>query len=394
MKSVLCPFCFNKFSSTKILFRCSNINCADRTPDKIYDSYQGLPPGKTSSLMGRVFSPTTNFLGRTVNRFNSPREANCPTCKRTTNKRICPTCHFELMYDVGSTTEEIVAIIGGRSTGKSSYISVLIQRLKNEVGADFNAAVMAIGDGTRTRYENDFYKPIFKDNKELQSTQSGRTNSTIKIPMVFRITIDNQGKRKAVNLVLFDTAGEDMTSLDLMSAEARYILYSDAIIFLLDPLQIESVRERLSGVDLPALVPDAAPIPIVERLYELHEKQFGMRPEEKIKKPIAFTLAKIDVLFPIIDPGSVLHYSSNHRGYLNLSDMQSVHTEISAYLENWLGLNFNNLIKTNFKKYKYFGVSAFGKSPVNGKLNGVSPLRTEDPLLWILHELSLIKGKK
>jgi GTPase SAR1 family protein len=391
MKSILCPFCFSKFSTAEILFRCTNRNCDDRTVDKIYDSFQGISSG---DLMGRVFSPDTNFFERTVNRFNPPRDATCPTCNRRTSKRICPTCHFELMYDAGSSKEEIIAVIGGRSTGKSSYIAVLIQRLKNEVGADFNAAVMAIGDGTRNRYENDFYKPIFKDNTLIQATKSGGVDSRTKTPMVFRITIDNQGRRKAVNLVLFDTAGEDMRSLDLMSAEARYILHSDAIIFLLDPLQIEAVRQQLSQSDIPPLIPDAAPIPIVERLYELHEKQFGMRPEDKITKPIAFTLAKIDVLFPIIDPSSVLHYTSNHKGYLNLSDIQSVHTEISTYLQSWLGLNFNNLVKTHFQKYKYFGISSFGKSPTNGEINGISPLRTEDPLLWILQELSLIKAKK
>jgi GTPase SAR1 family protein len=390
MKSILCPFCFSKFSSADILFRCNNISCPDRSIDKVYDSYQGM----SSGLIGRVFSPKISFFERNFNRSNLPREANCPACNRTTAKRICPICHFELMYDVGTSQEEIIAIIGGRSTGKSSYIAVLIQRLKNEIGADFNAAVMSIGDTTRNRYENDFYKPIFKDSKLIQATKSGGVDSLTKTPMIFRITIDNHGKRKAVNLVLFDTAGEDMRSIDLMSTEARYILHSDAIIFLLDPLQIDAVRQQLSSVDIPPLIPDAAPIPIVERLYELHEKEFGMKPGDKITKPIAFTLAKIDVLFPIIDSSSVLNYTSNHKGYLNLSDVQSVHTEISTYLQSWLGLNFNNLVKTHFQKYKYFGVSSFGKSPTNGRINAISPLRTEDPLLWILHELSLIKAKK
>ncbi|MBO3459014.1 dynamin family protein [Aetokthonos hydrillicola Thurmond2011] len=390
MKPILCPFCFSKFSTANILFRCNNTSCSDRGIDKVYDSYQGI----SSGLIGKVFSPEISFFDRTFNRSHLPKEANCPTCNRKTAKRICPICHFELMYDAGTNQEEIIAVIGGRSTGKSSYIAVLIQRLKNEIGADFNAAVMAIGDATRNRYENDFFKPIFKDSKLIQATRSGGVDSVTKTPMIFRITIDNQGKRKAVNLVLFDTAGEDMRSIDLMSTEARYILHSDAIIFLLDPLQIDAVRQQLSGVDIPPLIPDAAPIPIVERLYELHEKEFGMKPQEKISKPIAFTLAKIDVLFPIIDSSSVLHYTSNHKGYLNLSDVQSVHTEISAYLQSWLGLNFNNLVKTHFQKYKYFGVSSFGKSPANGRISAISPLRTEDPLLWILQELSLIKAKK
>jgi hypothetical protein len=208
MKSILCPFCFNKFSTAQIEFRCVNIKCPDRVEDKIYEKYQGY----SSGAMGAVFTPQTNLLSKAMGRISSLREANCPTCTRTTSKRVCPVCHFELMYDTGTTQEEVIAVIGGRSTGKSSYISVLIQRLKNEVGADFNAAIMAVGDLTRERYENDFYKPIYRDRKVIQATQSGSRNARTKIPMVFRITIDNKGKRKAVNLVLFDTAGEDMGS--------------------------------------------------------------------------------------------------------------------------------------------------------------------------------------
>jgi GTPase SAR1 family protein len=391
MKTVLCPFCFNKFGAAQIEFRCTNSSCSDRTVDVIYDKYQGI---KSGSPMGKVFTLQTNLLSKVMGRISSAREAKCPTCTRTTAKRVCPICHFELMYDTGTTQEEVIAVIGGVSTGKSSYISVLIQRLKNEVGADFNAAIMAIGDSTRERYRNDFYKPIYQDRTIVKKTQSGALNSRTKIPMVFRITIDDKGRRRAVNLVLFDTAGEDMGSMDLMSTEARYILYSDAIIFLLDPLQIDSVREQLPKADLPIELPDAAPLPIVERLYELHQQHFNMKSEEKIKKPIAFALAKIDALYSIIDPSSVLRYTSNHQGALNLSDTQSVHTEISSYLQAWLGPNFNNLTNIHFKNYKYFGLSALGAPPVNGNVGSVSPLRVEDPLLWILSELSLIKTKR
>lgn len=390
MKSVLCPFCFNKFSTAEIQFRCINQKCSGRGEDKTYEKYQGSSLG----VMGQGFLPQTNLFSKAMNRLNSQREATCPTCDRVTSKRICPACHFELMYDTGTTKEEVIAVIGGRGTGKSSYISVLIQRLKNEVGSDFNAAVMAIGDITRERYENDFYKPIYRDKKQIKGTQSGNVNAITKTPMVFRVTLENKGRRRAVNLVLFDTAGEDMCSLDLMSAEARYILYADAIIFLLDPLQIESVREQLPEDDLPPFLLDAAPIPIVERLYEIHQQHFKLKSEEKIKKPIAFALAKIDTLYSIIDPSSVLRYTSNHRGALNLADTQSVHTEISSYLQTWLGPNFNNLTHSQFKNYKYFGISALGAPPVNGEVGSVSPLRVEDPLLWILSELSLIKTKK
>ncbi|MDV2998282.1 MAG: hypothetical protein N4J56_007987 [Chroococcidiopsis sp. SAG 2025] len=388
-KEILCPFCFERTDAFKLLFRCINSRCPGQLEDKIYAEFQGLamPP-----KMGLTFLPEKKGLGRFLGNANNIREANCPTCQRETSKRACPKCHSELKYVGDNIDEKMIAVIGGRSSGKSSYIAVLINRLENEIGKNFNAGVLADSDRTRKRYEDGFYNRIFREKKTLVPTQSATTDSRVKTPMVFRVTFNNGGKRKAINIVLFDTAGEDMANTDIMSTEARYICEADGIIFLLDPLQIETVRELVPD-NLPDRVPDADPTRIVERLYQLHEEKGKIKSGQNLTKPVAFTFSKSDALFSIIDPSSALHHSGEHFGYLNLSDLQSVDTEIATYLEEWMGSIFKNKVK-HFDCYQYFAVSAFGKAPDGDRLDSISPLRVEDPLLWVFNQFKLIEAKK
>jgi GTPase SAR1 family protein len=388
-KEILCPFCFERTEASQLLFRCFNRRCSGQIEDKIYADFQGLamPP-----KMGLTFLPQKKGLSKFLGNSNN-REANCPTCDRETSKRACPKCHSELKYVGDNIDEKMIAVIGGRSSGKSSYISVLIDRLENEIGKNFNAGVLADSDRTRKRYEDGFYKPVFREKKLLQATTSAITDSRVKTPMVFRVTFNHGGKRKAINLVLFDTAGEDMENLDIMSTEARYICEADGIVFLLDPLQIETVRQLVPD-NLPERLPSADPNRIVERLYELHEEKLKIKQGQKLAKPVAFTLSKSDALFPAIDPSSALHHSGDHFGYLNLSDVQSVHTEISTYLEEWMGSVFDNKVKTYFDCYRYFAISAFGKAPDGDRLESISPLRVEDPLLWVFNQFKVIEAKK
>jgi len=389
MANVLCPFCFTQSRLPELKFRCNNSRCSGRVADPIYANFQGLPK---PDIMGSVFPAPSGFFKKMMG--EAPKKANCPTCQQETFKRICPKCHYELMYDAGSTEEKIIAIIGGISSGKSTYIATLINRLENEVGGNFQAAVSCKGDRTRERYKKNFYEPLYIKKQILQKTQTAATEAETKTPMVFRVTFNQNNKLKAVNLVLFDTAGEDMKSLDILSTEARYICYADAIIFLLDPLQIPAIRQQLPESELPPEIPNAEPVYIVERLRELHEKLLNLKSTDKITKPIAFTLAKVDAIFPIIDPSSVLHHTGEHIGYVNLSDVQSVHTEILNYLQTWLDLSFSNNVDVSFKNHRFFGISALGKAPVNGKVETIASLRVEDPLLWIFYQFGIINGKK
>jgi hypothetical protein len=60
-----------------------------------------------------------------------------------------------------------------------------------------------------------------------------------------------------------------------------------------------------------------------------------------------------------------------------------------------MGGGFASRVETNFANYRYFGVSSLGHAPDKQvKIDTVSPVRVEDPFLWILYRLGLVKGRK
>jgi hypothetical protein len=388
-QKITCPFCFETFETPKVEYRCVNPRCPKREEDTLYANARGIRP----MAMGHVFNrPARSWIEKL---FRPGLAARCQACAKETSKRLCPHCHFELSHDAGLIEDHIIAIIGGPNTGKGHYIATLIHRLENEVGAQFNFSLRMLGDETRDRFERDYRSPLFRRKIVIEPTQSATINSGVKLPMVFRLTIQNGKKLRAVNMSFFDSAGEDMKSLDIMSAEARYICYASGIVFLLDPLQIDAVRQIVPDQNLPVRDPMSEPPYIVERLRELFERQFNLSPTKRIEIPVAFVLSKVDTLFPIIDPGSGLKLTGEHFGYFNTADAQSIHTEIWNYLQSWMGGGFSDRVKTNFSIFNYFGVSSLGSAPSKeGKVESISSLRIEDPFLWILYELGLIKAQK
>jgi len=211
--------------------------------------------------------------------------------------------------------------------------------------------------------------------------------------MIFRLTLNRH--RQAVNLSFFDSAGEDMQSLDTMSTEARYICAAAGIIFLLDPLQIDAIRQQVPVSMQPTRDVKADPVNIVERLRELFERQHSLKATKKVKTPVAFVLSKIDTLFSILDPSSGLRGAGEHFGHFNLRDSQSIHTEIRTYLDSWMGAGFSNRVDSDFVNYRFFGVSSLGRAPTRqGRVDSIAPIRVEDPFFWLLHQFGLIEGRK
>ncbi|OBQ12877.1 MAG: hypothetical protein AN482_05730 [Anabaena sp. LE011-02] len=220
MSTILCPFCFNKSKRADLQFRCGNVKCSGMTPDLQYAAYQGSSP---KDKKGQVFTPSSGLINKLLGK--TLRKANCPTCQRETFKRVCPTCHYELGYDAGETNEKMIAVIGGRSSGKSIYITTLIHRLENEVGRNFQAGVMFIGDSTRERYTKTMKEPLFDKKDILKPTIRAASNVETKTPMVIRVTFNVKNKLNAVNLVLFDTAGEDTTQAKEKISATASMLY-------------------------------------------------------------------------------------------------------------------------------------------------------------------------
>ena len=387
LRPILCPFCFTQFPPNQALFRCENQDCSE--PDDVYDKRHNVRA--SSPPKGHVITPrqgwTTRYIASTM--------AYCDKCKDKTRRRLCPECHHPLSHDAGMINNPLVAIIGARRTGKGHYFTTLIQRLKDDTGLHFAFSIAPLGEETRDRYTRDYYEPLYVRKEVLPFTDSARTNIDAKTGMDFRITFKQASK--ALNLTFFDSAGEDMQTEDLMSREARYIFAAHALIFLLDPLQNDSIRQRLglTATDMPIRDRAADPEAIVDRFLDLFERKKNLSATAKVEIPVAFVVTKIDAIKKILGPESPLHRTGEHFGAYNLTDAQTVHTDIQTLFDTYMGRGFTNKINIRFSKYRFFGVSALGQPPITEAIvETVSPIRVEDPFLWLFNSMNYIKGSK
>ena len=192
-----------------------------------------------------------------------------------------------------------------------------------------------------------------------------------------------------------------MDAEDTMLNVNRYIFNSSGIIFLLDPLQLSGVRERLLSLgttlekDLPSINTEMETI--ISRTIRLIRKANGLKANEKIKIPLAVAFSKIDALAPILDKSSYLLTKSNHSEYgkFDVGDSENVQMEIESLLSTWSGNDLLQQVSVNFDKYGFFGLSALGCNPgAAQKIANVSPHRVEDPFLWLLWQYKLIESEK
>jgi hypothetical protein len=397
-KDFVCPYCFTKQDLYKIKFRCQNspLRCPLEV-DNEYASFRDI----SAVPMNKVFDipPSRNNM-EILQSLKLPRELKCPKCNEESSIRICPNCHSELPYTIGDFKDLIFAFIGAKESGKSHYISVLINTIENYIGRMFNANLQKLDDNTIRKYREEFYNPIFKNRVVIPETRSARGDYNVKMPMVFSLSFMHKnlfGKASISNvstISFFDTAGEDLNAEETMKTENKYIYNSSGIILLVDPLQIMEVRNQLisKGINLPRMNTESEDI--VSRVAKLIRTALKIPVDKLIEIPFALAFSKIDALESLIDSSSALFTSGKHEGYYNLSDAENINTEIENLMTEWAGFHLIQEVKHNFKNYSFFGLSALGSNPHgSNKITKLRPLRVEDPFLWLLYKNSIIKGK-
>jgi hypothetical protein len=381
-----CPVCQERFLLARAPFRCANAAslCAPE-PDPVYARLW-----RDQAPRPKVIAPPGPFK----------RKALCQACGQPSGKRLCPHCHMPLPRTVGELKSYSFALVGAREAGKSHYIAVLIHHLRHRLGPAMDLELTWEGEETQRRYERDFHDPVYKQKQTITATRSAAGSMTTRLPLIYRLTVYGKGwfgllgTRKAVNLVFYDSAGEDLDDLDLMSNVNKYIYRADGIILLLDPLQLPRVREQLaSGVMLPGQNSDA--FVILERIGHLIRNGRDLKPTSSIKTPLAVAFSKLDAIEPLLGTGSNLLTEADHTQGFDLADSNAVSGEMDAQIATWQGDALLYQVRKNFPRHRFFGLSALGCNPdANKHIPRVLPRRVEDPLLWLLHLHGLIQRRK
>lgn len=168
MSTIVCPYCFEKFSSSDVMFRCSNENCVKADDPELHKFWgkvqMELPAVKPKFSFGSLFG-------------SMPESAKCHSCDRTTFNVICPHCHNRLPKEMVRNRGYIISIIGARSSGKTNYITTLINELQHKGWMLGNISMMASAISTRPeyatgeRYKRDFYDVMYNKQRLPAATR-------------------------------------------------------------------------------------------------------------------------------------------------------------------------------------------------------------------------------
>lgn len=382
-----CPYCFRKIKTCDLVYRdrkCQEV--VKRTPTRMERWGLSAPPRSI---------PCPEEVRKKVEKANPQK---CRVCSRNITQRICPLCSGNLPYAIDELSDITIAIIGARGAGKSHYVALLVERIK-QMFESFHWVLQSLTEETDKRYADEFYNPLFNAQVPLQSTRRGQVE-----PLIYSLRFLNSNKR--VLLVFFDAAGEHFSNAMDVASMNRYIGNAAGIICLMDPLQLQNVRRELEGrMNLPAQDEGANTIiNNVKNLFEELDKR-GASGTKKIRTPLAVAFSKMDALRNN-DPGysgnilfdensSLVYQQSTYDGCLREDELESIHGTLEAWLRE-VNPKMLHDCKNDFEKFKIFGFSALGDPPTanNSKLqHEPRPYRVEDPFLWILAQNGLIKIK-
>jgi hypothetical protein len=290
---------------------------------------------------------------------------------------------------------------------------VLIHELKNRVGRNLDLAIMGSDETTIRSFDKDYDERLYRRHALPESTQGAPARS-LRQPLVFSMTMEQQRRLAARRerhtiFSFFDTAGEDLTSTESVELNARYLASADAIILLLDPLQMPGAREQALTT---TILPDAAgpgfdsPFNVLSRITHLLQTAPPGQPQRsypvprtrspgRIQTPMAVAFTKLDSLAHTFSPHSPLTTHPEPQRAFDTRDGLAVHDQVQALLDEWDGPQIDQLMRHHYARYRYFGLSALGAPPlVPGMVAHIQPHRVHDPFLWLLSEFGTIPATR
>lgn len=410
MAKYTCPYCFTDHTFSEVEFRCVNNFCPEKVQDEQYANYLGMKK-ESMKMTNATFRSTAKLPFMIKNRY-MPVWEECPYCKTKSSVRVCPTCHNELPEGVQDNEDMIIAVVGSRDTGKTHFISVLIDELQKRIcPIVFNGTFNPMNDEIFSHYKENFYNKVFLDKTLQDLTRSANVRGEVAVrkPLIYEMLIPQDAKGKKIRkftFVFYDTAGEDLKNEAIMKTVNRYICKASGLIFLLDPMQIMELRLNMTEEEIKSsssireteIEPQEM---VLNRIAKLIREDKGLAKIQKINIPTVIAFSKFDVLKRFFPPSSVVLEPSSYlrEGQLDKTEWFTVSNEIDAMLKEWGAGGFTKNVEMNFKNYTYCTVSALGQQPIisqkGGKMiaNLPRPHRVEDPFLWILKENGIIKER-
>jgi hypothetical protein len=395
-----CPYCYRAFESNRLWFQCAGRGSPGHDGCYPADDAERFRLTGFSEQLRPAFPPAPRQPWQPW----PARRGRCPTCYGETAIRACPHCHSPLPVNFGEANSPLIAMVGAKGTGKTVYMTVLANELRNRLRRRFDADVRMTGGGqagfrSSQQWLESNVDLMYRD-REL-FPQTSQAPGGLRQPLVF------EWRRRAPRpiglghtfrtsfLSFYDTAGEDLT--DLVTAHDQvYLGAADALILLLDPFMIPMARET---IDLPGeamATSTESTVSVVGRITEALRTSKVVRTNKMIQIPVAVVFAKMDAFFDVLGPNDPLRRESAHKDEAAFDETngRKTHEYVKSLLHQWNADDIDTHLRFNYARYRYFAVSALGAEPdyQNAVVSssGVTPHRVDEPLVWLLSQFKIV----
>lgn len=377
-----CPNCFSPIADTSFAWICTTGRCT-RT----------LDPEATRFANTDVATGTRYALERPSDapkRWAPPTNVQCPDCSETMAD-ACPSCHFALPAGYRGGHATCIAMNGARATGKSLYIAVVVKQLA-DLAQRLGSVLQYATEDTRRIYTEVYEEPLYVERGLMQPTaRSQSADAYQRIPLIFSLGMI-RGVRRFV--VIRDVAGEEMEQLPARAGHLAFLRNADGIIFMVDPLAVPSVRDKLKDIIPAQSNPGGDALTVLGNLIALSGGRAGR---------LAVVLSKFDALqrLSAVDDvtwsavmsnaGSAILRDPGHDSPVyDAADGGLLHEEVKSLLyaldAGPIVLTLENPHEGGAVDHRFFAVSTLGESPDGQQLNarGIAPFRCLDPIKWTL----------
>lgn len=313
------------------------------------------------------------------------RTCNCgtkiPTHYWTNRSKLaaeCPKCGVSLS---GTGTKPLcIPIVGGRSSGKTAYITAFAYDFIEKVAPRNGMEVKHYNDETEKFYQNEITDDYLGGTTRMTKTEMDIKQASSK---AFSFMLHSSKFSPDRLVQIYDVAGESFVDNTENEEQLQY-KYCQGIIFMLDPLSIPMVRNYLddsvSDIDKSSVGTLDVDLVLDSFMNKLRELT-GQSSTTAFTIPIAIVISKSDIrtVDKFIGDEAISDYMSESG--LDMSSYMIAEDYVCRKFLQDNGLaSFVSNIDMKFKNNRYFKCSAIGHTREAGRYN---PKGVLEPMEWV-----------
>jgi Double-GTPase 2 len=358
-----------------ISYDCPNPYCYERKPLPIFKcshcsaEHQRLRPNVYGILRHRCQCGTQLY---TIERFGRHNLA-----------RICSACHNPLNHGIGQGTALHFPLIGGPSSGKTHYITAALDALMQQYTSAYHY---------RFSFPDQLQEANFQAN--VRNLTQGRTLTVTPeiAPPAYTLKVEVPGIPVPKIMYIYDAAGEAYNTNERTNLQSYY-RYIHGLIFIIDPCAISAFRlryeQQISDISSYLRPCESEIMQVYDRMVRMLEKKRGLHRHYPF--PIAVIVTKVDALNLEQEIGASAAARLMSHDPIYTSEGDAINKLVRDFLCAYGLSNLVRNLEYQFSHVRYFSCSALGRLPTQTNTNSFVPIRTLDPLIWLLSQAGVIR---